>query len=398
MLRRGLLVVVIIATGAIAAGVWISRSGGARVPADATRSVRQPAHRAVSASKAHQTAAGPSWRTPPQSLARLIGGLIITGATRESTAAQPGLAQLIRNGDVGGVIVTDTSVASSTALVHELQSDAGAGGNPPLLIATDQEGGLVRRYAGIGPAASAAALGRGSPSTTRSQATAAACRLRQQGVTLDLAPVADTATRPDGFIAQEKRSFGATAAITGPNVAAFVHGLENGGVAATLKHFPGLGAAVVSTDTILSERLSDPGVPGAFLAGIQAGAQVVMVSNATYVSGPFTSSMPAFATPAVYRWMRTTGFGGATVTDSLSGAALQSDPRLPDPAVQALAAGADLVLFVDDTGRQARLALSRIHAAVLDGRLSRARLGQAWRRVQEVKLAQMDLASKATCG
>ena len=71
--------------------------------------------------------------------------------------------------------------------------------------------------------------------------------LRQWGINVNLAPVADVG-RTGSFLMAQERSFGTNPVTVGADVVAFVAGLQDGGVAATLKHFPGLGAAVTNTD------------------------------------------------------------------------------------------------------------------------------------------------------
>ena len=110
----------------------------------------------------------------------------------------------------------------------------------PLLVMVDQEGGLVKRLGGA-PTASAREMGARGAAFSREQGRRTAANLRDLGVNVDLAPVLDVA-RPGGTIAATERGFGATAAAgrrdRGPFAAAC-----RGGVAATAKHFPGLGAA-----------------------------------------------------------------------------------------------------------------------------------------------------------
>lgn len=382
VLRRGLLGC---AAGSLVATAIGGLAGCSKVPAP------------LPASSRAQTHSAPALPPPPDDLARLAGGLLVTGVSRREPGFRQSLRRLVRRGHVGGVIITDTSAVDPGALVGGLQRASAAGGNPALLIAVDQEGGRVRRLTHVGPRPSPGRLGAGRVPATRAAARGAGCALEGAGVTLDLAPVADLSSRRDGFIAQSGRSFGSTAMVAAPHVAAFVRGLSDGGVAATLKHFPGLGTAGASTDETLDERIRDPGAPRTFLAGIEAGAAAVMMSSATYAEGPFASALPAAFSAAPYRWLRRHGFRGPTITDAMSGDALRNDPRLPQPEVQALRAGVDILLFVDESGEEVRRARVRIVAAVRSGNLSRRRLEEAWGRVQELKAAQRAMAAAAVC-
>ena len=171
----------------------------------------------------------------------------------------PALRRDLRHGLVGGAIVSDTGTAPTRALTGALRASARAGERPAPLVMVDQEGGRVRRIADAPPSASAAHLGQGGPRDTARTARATGCALRRRGVTLDLAPVADAATLPTGFIATAERAFGPSARVAAPHVAAFVTGLHRGGVGATLKHFPGLGATAVSTDASVRATATFPG-------------------------------------------------------------------------------------------------------------------------------------------
>src|SRR5207342_570563 len=150
----------------------------------------------------------------------------------------------------------------------------------PAIVATDQEGGVVTRIPGP-PSGSAAAMGARPAADVEAEGRATADLLLRWGVNTDLAPVADVA-RPGTFEARARRSFSGDPAVAAGGVTAFVAGLGAGGVAATLKHFPGLGAASANTDH--ADGVVD--VPAAdlvpFRAGIGAGAQLVMVASAAY--------------------------------------------------------------------------------------------------------------------
>lgn len=193
------------------------------------------------------------------------------------------------------------------------------------------------------------------------------------------------------------RSFGSSYDRVAPRVEAFVRGLADGGVGATLKHFPGLGTGGETTDLTLGEALVNPGAPDTFTAGIEAGAAAVMMSSATDRTGPFKSTMPAFVTRAPYRWLRSQGFDGVTITDDLSTEAVSSDTRLPRPAVQAVAAGADMVLFVDTTGSDAGAAVADLARGARSGTVPRSRLVEAWRHIDRVRAGQRTVARDSTC-
>jgi beta-N-acetylhexosaminidase len=214
---------------------------------------------------------------------------------------------------------------------------------------TDQEGGQVKRVDGA-PEASAATMGAEGAGFARRQGRATAANLRRLGINVDLAPVLDVA-RPVGVIAATERGFGATPARVAATAVPFATALQDGGVAATAKHFPGLGAATESTD-FEAQRLSVPKAglrevdEAPYRAFVDAGGKLVMISTAIY---------PAFGVrPAAFdrrivtgELRRGLGFHGVTITDSLGSTAVAEFGGPREAAVDAAAAGDDLLLFDD---------------------------------------------------
>ena len=288
-------------------------------------------------------------RLTPSQLAgeRVVVSIDGTGLTSE-------LRHAIHAGKVAGVVLFEVDFPSRAAgreLIDAVQSIK----RPkvlrglPLLVMTDQEGGQVKRVDGA-PDASAAAMGAEGPAFSRRQGRATAANLRSLGVNVDLAPVLDVG-RPGGVIADTERSFGETPAAVARTAIPFARGLEGGGVAATAKHFPGLGTATENTDfeaqhLALSKaqlRAIDEAPYAAFIA---AGGKLVMLSTATY---PAFSNRPAAFTRriATGELRDRLGFRGVTITDSLGGAAVAEFGGQREAAVDGAAAGDDLLLFDD---------------------------------------------------
>jgi beta-N-acetylhexosaminidase len=288
-------------------------------------------------------------RLTPSQLAgeRVVVSIDGTGLTKE-------LRHAIHSGKVAGVVLFEADFPSRAAgreLIDALQSIS----RPkllralPLLVMTDQEGGQVKRVDGA-PEASAATMGAEGPGYSLKQGRATATNLKSLGVNVDLAPVLDVG-RPGGVIAATERSFGETPAAVARTAVPFARGLEEGGVAATAKHFPGLGTASENTDfeaqrLPLSKgelRATDEAPYGAFVA---AGCKLVMLSTAIY---------PAFSNrPAAFTKRIATGelrgrlnFHGVTITDSLGSAAVAEFGGQREAAVDGAAAGDDLLLFDD---------------------------------------------------
>jgi beta-N-acetylhexosaminidase len=251
---------------------------------------------------------------------------------------KPSFLAKVRRGELGGVILvgrwTKPEMAATTRQLHA----AGCATGRPLLLLVDQEGGRTRRLTWAAPAQSAHALGRKSEAHTRTEARATAAALRAAGIDVDLAPVTDTLA-PGGFLGS--RTFGSDPSKVGRFAAAFISALQAAGVAATAKHFPGLGASRLNTD---DHAVSLPATGlGPFRRAIAAGAKLVMVSNASYPALDSTGRPAVFSRPIVTDLLRGTfGFNGVVVTDALDAPAPARTPHAP---ARALAAGVDLLLY-----------------------------------------------------
>jgi len=222
-------------------------------------------------------------------------------------------------------------------LTGSLQRAAGG----TALVMVDQEGGDVRTVAWAGPEAPQAA--QGGPASVRSAAAAAARRLRGVGVNVDLAPVADV---PAGAApAIGSRAFAGAAREVAASTRASVAGLRSGRVAATAKHFPGLGRAAGNTDdasVVVDGSLGVDLVP--FRAAVAAGVPLVMLSHALYPAidpERIASQSPRVATGLLRRRL---GFDGVVVTDSIEAQAVLDRGGVAEAAERSIAAGADLIL------------------------------------------------------
>lgn len=316
----------------------------------------------------------------PVSLQRLIGQRLV--ARLNGTSADRRVLQQARAGSIGGVILfagNITSVAQTRALVRALQRAARDGGNPPLWVTVDQEGGAVRRFSSLPPKRSAAQLAAADQPVTSSRTAgrATARGLRRAGVNVNLAPVADVRHTPGGFLAE--RSFADSAAEATPVVCAFAKGLGGGGVLPTLKHFPGLGYATATTDAAPVDIDRSVGQLQVDLEPYRRCANIglVMISSARYPR-MLHSGQPAVLARSLYtRVLRDTGFKGLTISDDLQTPALADQSDL---AVRAVRSGLDLLLYATDAAGSARA-----HAQLLDAarrrRLSRPSLRRSYDRI-----------------
>jgi beta-N-acetylhexosaminidase len=301
------------------------------------------------------------------------------GETIVSALAGPPKASFlarIRAGEMGGVILVGrwrpAEFAAVTKQLHATSCEIGR----PLLILVDQEGGFARRLTWAAPWHSAGELGQLGVVETQREAAAAAVALRAAGVDIDLAPVTDT-LGPGGFL--RGRSFGSDPNVVAGLATTFIRTLQAGGVAATAKHFPGLGAAKQNTDDqVVSVRTTqlDP-----FRRAIAAGAKLVMVSSAAY------PKLDASGTPAVFSHTivsdllrRSLGFRGVVVTDALDAPAAALTPDAP---VRALAAGVDLLLYT--SGSTAHYGYEELVAAAQRSAATRAQLARAVAHIRALK-------------
>ena len=326
--------------------------------------------------------AGAAGHAAPPTLAELVGARLVVAV--DGPTASPTLLDRVRRGRVGGVILMGANARSAPqvrALTTSLRAAARMGGRR-LLIVTDQEGGVVRRFRWAPPVASAQELGALTEGAIRKRGRETATALERLGVDVDLAPVADVPAVPDSFVAGQRRAFSTSPTRAAKGVTAFAAGLLDGGVAPTLKHFPGLGRASVTTDeeavtidagaALLAPEL----VP--YRRAIAAGvAPLVMVSNASYTA---YGGAPAAWSPRVLGLLRSLGFRGATVTDALEALAATRRTTVSEAAIRAAAAGVDLLLFVGSERSTAQV-YDALLAAARSGRLSRASLERSAARI-----------------
>jgi beta-N-acetylhexosaminidase len=299
----------------------------------------------------------------------------------------PGLLNLIRHGEVGGVIFFSFNIASPrqiSRVIRQLIAANASRQNPahryPLLLMTDQEGGLVRRIPWAGPADSEAQIGlAASPAAAAAVAgRQAAAGLRAVGMNVNLAPVLDVYRQPGGFDDQFHRSYSRSPAVVSRAGAAFVAAQQAGGVAATVKHFPGLGAAGRTQNT--DNGPVTIGVPKAVLqqadeypyrAAIRAGVRLAMVSWARYPG--LDPRLPAGLSPAIVQGQleRRAGFAGVTITDALGAGALGAFGSLPNRTMLAARAGMDALLCTAVRPLPGQACVRGLTSGLADGALPR---------------------------
>jgi beta-N-acetylhexosaminidase len=333
-------------------------------------------------------------RTDP-SVDRLIHAVLKPGFAGRSEPPR-WLADAVRRG-LGGVVYFSHNIGDveTTAGLSRQLHDLG-----DVLIATDEEGGIVSRLGARGGSAhvGAATLGRvDDVDATRAVGAAIGTDLLESGIDIDLAPVVDVNSNPDNPVIGV-RSFGADPRLVARHAVAYVEGLQSTGVAATAKHFPGHGDTAVDSHVglprvdapleVLRERELAP-----FAAAVRAGVRAVMTAHV--ILPALDPSRPATISASVLSMLRDDlGFDGVIMTDALDMGAIRDTIGLGEGCVQALLAGADLlglgnpVLGATSPDKdvqvfsEARVALQR---AVEEDRLPVERLEEAADRIDALR-------------
>ncbi|MFF2390203.1 glycoside hydrolase family 3 N-terminal domain-containing protein [Agromyces sp. NPDC058104] len=304
----------------------------------------------------------------------------------------PAPSRALIDAGASGVILMGDNIAGDAPSLAGMTAALVADPELPPLIGVDQEGGEVSRL-DWDTAASAATLREAPPAAAREAFAARAASVAAGGANVNFGVIADVTADPASFISG--RVLGTEPAAAGERVAAAVSG-ERGVVASTLKHFPGHGAAPGDSHTSIptaplsrAEWRAGPALP--FAAGIHAGAELVMTGHLAY---PAVDAAPASLSPEWHRVLREElGFDGVVVTDDMlmlqhNGLAEYADPG--ENAVRAVAAGADLLLYVlpadpSEFGISVDGLVASISAAVDSGRISEERLDDAVRHVLELR-------------
>ena len=321
------------------------------------------------------------------SLQHLIGQKLVV--SMEGHTPSPSLLDRARRGRIGGVLIHGWNFSSSTQLrsiANELQQAAAQGGQPPLLIAVDQEGGQVKTVSWIPPTLSPPQMGSSDIARTQGRKTGGA--LVGLGVNTDFAPVADVPASTSSFMYQQGRTWSFSSRETARLANAFALGLGDRGALATMKHFPGLGFATKNTDDFVvhidaTKRELAPGLRP-YRHAVANGVPLVMLSNAVYRAYD-RSHAAGWSRPIGTTLLRgELGFHGVTITDSLDGAANTRGIPTNPLALKAAKAGTDMLLL---TGSEAssRSVFRTLLDAAKAGQIRHDRLTASYDRILALK-------------
>ena len=363
--------------------------------------VRPPLHdRAVAGASepsSRQTVVAASVTLPALSAKQMAGQRVIYSYTGLTPPAS--LLRRISYGQAAGVIFFGDNIKSDAqirAVIKTLEHANASSHNPvkaPLLLMTDQEGGLVRRLPGA-PLLSEKRIGESADplAAARGAGTRAGRNLRGVGMNVNLAPVLDVYRHPGDFDDQFERSYSRSPSVVSELGSAFIAAQQKTGVAATAKHFPGLGAAtnVQNTDErSVTLRVSVGALRATdeypYRAAIAAGVQLVMVSWARYPA--LDPGVPAGLSSVVVQdeLRGRLGYQGVTITDALEAGALKKYGTTEQRATLAAGAGMDLILCALGHVTQGTQAMLGLRDAYLGGTLDKTAFRASVQRVVDLR-------------
>lgn len=329
-------------------------------------------------------------RVRPMTLREKVAQLFVVSFVG-TTLDYDTLALLDRHA-LGGVTLYANNCASA-AQVRKLLTQLQVTARYPMLVSIDQEGGRVTRLRkGLQTFPAEAWYGKlNSTQRVYQDAAVTARELRAIGLSMNLAPVVDVVTNPKSPIGQ--RSYGSDPRLTARLSVAAIQAYQQHGLAATAKHFVGLGHTSIDahrglpTVTLSLQQFEQSDFIG-FRAAIAAGVSSLMV---THVALPAIDPVyrPASLSPVVIQEVirKRLGFTGVIITDSLMMGALPKGQE-PQAAEQAFLAGADVLLMATD-GKIAPAiideAVERVTRLVVSGQVAESRLEQSLTRILAVK-------------
>ena len=401
-----MLLAALVGAGALAGCSLIpgsSSSGGASSSARPTGP--SPASSTSAPSPTTATGTTPSATAPATaaalegwSLEEKVGQLIMVGVDAASPAKAS--TDAVTSHHVGNIFIAGRSTAGKQETQKVISSftgkvDSTTTHDTPMLVATDQEGGDVQVMSGSGFSDIPSAMDQSTQPREQLLASARTWgkELADVGATMNLAPVVDlvdvATPSTNEPIGRWGREYGRDAATVTAQAGAFAEGMKASGIIPVYKHFPGLGRVTANTDTAsgvtdtTTARSGDAAV-GIFASAISGGAQVIMVSSATY--SLIDPAAPAvFSSVVVTDMLRTEmGFTGMVITDDVSAAAQVKDVPAGERAVRAIRAGCDMVLASADPTLAADMAKALVSTAQSDPAFA-ARVDESVTRVLALK-------------
>lgn len=310
----------------------------------------------------------------------------VSTAVKAGEGTQTALAKYA----VGGIVYSGKNMKSADQL-KEMIDNTQLYTKYPLFIAVDEEGGSVSRVANAGIAtgvSSAKEIGATGDANNAYQAgVTVGTYLANLGFNLDFAPVADIANVDNSVMAD--RSYGSDATTVSTFMTSMMQGLEEQKITSCLKHFPGIGCTtgdthdgIVTTDRSIEDfRANEFTV---FQAGIDAGADMIMVSHVTAPALAGDNTPSSLSSAVVTDILRDElNFDGVIITDAMNMSAISEYYGADEAAIMALRAGCDMILMPEDFEK----AYNGVLQAVEEGTISEERINDSLRRIYRIKYA-----------
>ncbi len=347
-------------------------------------------------------------RTPEEKLELMIEEQITGMSLEEKVAglffvtpeAITGVNTAVKAGDgtktalekyaVGGLIYFKKNIQSKEQIA-EMISNSREYSRYPLFFGVDEEGGSVNRVAAVGlaqPQQSASNIGAtGNPDNAYQAGTAIGSYLSELGFNVNFAPVADIANVNNSVM--KSRAYGSDAATVAPFVTSMMTGLQEIGVTACLKHFPGIGSTtadthkgLASTDRSAEDFRSQEFQ--VFKAGIDAGAKMIMVGHVSVPALDAENNPASMSKTIITDVLRgELGYEGVIITDALNMSAISEYYSSEQAAIMALKAGCDMLLMPEDFLQ----AYAGVVTAVANSTISEERVNDSLRRIYRIKYA-----------
>jgi len=327
------------------------------------------------------------------SVAEKVGQLfipIIFPANADEVRLSHEIRALVAEQHIGGYFIC--AAGASAERVRTFTQELQAAARIPLILTTDFEGGdwnFVRSAVGPRPWPGAIAA-MGDAKVAYYKGVVDAELLQVLGVNVNFAPSVDVLTNPDSPVLAN-RTFGASPEVVMRFAAAYVDGLAAGGVAACLKHFPGLGAATadphVGLPRIMRTREEITSVELAPYRSLLRSGHVPMIMTTHILMPTLDPHLPTSLSPVVIDDLlrRVLGYDGVVISDSLAMGGVTERYNVAEATVLAFEAGTDLLLGAPDFD-QARASIAALHAALTDGRVTQRQVDAAVLRVLRFKL------------
>lgn len=314
----------------------------------------------------------------------------ITGV-KTATQAGDGTKKALEKYPVGGLVYFAKNIQSEEQIMKMVETSVSYC-KYPMFIAVDEEGGKVSRLAeklkveNVGDMADIGSTG--DTAKAYEAMKTIGTYMSGYGFNLNFAPVADVLTNEKNTSIGE-RAFSSDANVVSGMVTSAMNGLEELGVTACVKHFPGVGSASEDThnglavvDKSLEELKQTELVP--FISAIENGANMIMVGHISLPQVVGDNTPATMSKEVISDLLRSElGFNGVVITDAMNMGAITEYYASDEAAIRALKAGADMVLMPEDF----ETAYKGVIDAVKDGTISEDRINDSLKRVYRIKYA-----------